>query len=82
MITKTFRVIITCEVLSLSFSTAPPATTEIFIGIDTQPFNVSNFAATKTPDCSQPVTYSLSTTHAFISIPAGTTNVQVNGVNI
>ena len=40
-ITKNFTVTVTCEVQTLTFSTAPSASTTLQVGIDTQPYNIA-----------------------------------------
>ena len=45
LITKNLVITITCEVQTLTFSTAPPASTTLQVGIDTQPSNLA-FATT------------------------------------
>lgn len=58
-ITKNLVVTITCEVQTLTFSTAPPASTTLQVGIDTQLKDIA-FATTQTPSCGKTVTFSLS----------------------
>ena len=61
LITKNLVITITCEVQTLNFSTAPPASTTLQVGIDTQPSNLA-FATTQTPACGNMVTFTLSPT--------------------
>ena len=68
-ITKNFLVTITCEVQTVAFSTVPPASTTSQIGIDAQPINIA-FATTQTPACGHTVTFSLSPSQTFLSLPS------------
>ena len=82
-LTKNLVVTITCEVQTLTFSTAPPASTTLQVGIDTQPSNFS-FATTQTPACGNTVTFTLSPTLPFLSLPSPTLsggNVLISGAN-
>jgi hypothetical protein len=64
----TFKIIVTCQVTTLAFTTPPPSVITIKVGIDTQP-SETNFAVTKTPNCLQVVTFALSgTPPGFVSL--------------
>ena len=76
-ITNTFKVIITCEVLTLAFTTTPA---NIFIepGVTSQP-QTSNFAISQTPNCGNSQTFTfVSAPPHFVSI----TNIIVNAGSI
>ena len=60
-ITKNLVITITCEVQTLTFSTTPPTSTTLQVGIDTQPSNLA-FATTQTPACGNTVSFTLSPT--------------------
>jgi hypothetical protein len=62
-INKTFSITITCIVTSLTYTTSPPATTNLEVGVDTQPHDM-NFVITKSPNCSQDPTFTLASTPA------------------
>ena len=74
-IIKTFKVTVTCTVSTLTFSTSPMASKTIEIGIDSQPFDM-NYAVTKSPNCAQNPTWSLSPTLAFITKAENADNVS------
>ena len=74
-ITKTFTVTVTCTVSTLSFSTSPPASKTIEVGIDSHPFTM-NYAVTKSPNCAQNLTWTLSPTLAFITKAENPDNVS------
>ena len=82
LITKNLVITITCEVQTLTFSTAPPASTTLQVGIDTQPSTIA-YAISQTPACANTVTFSLSPSQSFLSLPTTTSapggNVQING---
>ena len=61
LITKNLVITITCEVQTLTFSTKPPASTTLQVGIDSQPSNLA-FVTTQTPACGNTVTFTLSPT--------------------
>ena len=63
---KNFTAVVTCAVLSLSFTTSPAASTTIQIGINSQPFQIL-FATTKTPNCAQNPSFTLNSNPSFIS---------------
>jgi hypothetical protein len=65
-LTKTFDVTITCTVSTLTFLTSPLASKTIEVGVDTQPFTM-NYAVTKTPNCAQNPTWSLSPSLSFVT---------------
>jgi hypothetical protein len=65
-ITKNFTVTVTCTVSTLSFSISPPASKTIEVGIDSQPFTM-NYAVTKSPNCAQNPTWSMSPSLAYIT---------------
>lgn len=65
-ITKTFTVTVTCMVSTLTFSPSPPASTTIEVGIDNQPFTM-NYAVTKSPNCAQNPTWSMSPSLSFVT---------------
>ena len=80
-ITKKFQVIITCEVLTLAFTTTPA---NIFIepgvttGVTRQP-QTSNFVIIQTPNCGNPQIFTfVSDPLSFVSI----TNIQPNAGSI
>jgi hypothetical protein len=80
-ITKKFQVIITCEVLTLAFTTTPA---NIFIepgvttGVTSQP-QTTYFAISQTPNCSNPQTFTfISVPPSFVSI----TNILENSGSI
>jgi hypothetical protein len=76
-ITKTFQVIITCEVLTIAF-TSTPANIFIEPGVTNQP-QTSNFAISQTPNCGNPQTFTfVSAPPLFVSI----TNILVNAGSI
>ena len=62
-ITKTFTITITCTVTTLTFTSNPPASTSLEVGVDTQPHDM-NFAISKTPNCVQDPTFTLASTPA------------------
>jgi hypothetical protein len=74
-ITKTFTVTVSCTVTTLSFSTSPISTKTIEIGIDSQPFT-TNYAVTKTPNCAQNPTFTLSQTLSFITSTNNADNIS------
>ena len=49
-ITKTFDVVVTCTVSTLTFSTSPLLSKTIEVGIDSQPFTM-NYVVIKSPNC-------------------------------
>ena len=65
-IIKTFTVKVTCTVSTLTFSTSPLASKTIEVGVDLQPFTM-NYAVTKTPNCAQNLTWSLSQSLSFVT---------------
>ncbi len=65
-LTKTFDVTITCTVSTLTFLTSTLASKTIEVGVDTQPFTM-NYAVTKTPNCAQNPTWSLSPSLSFVT---------------
>jgi hypothetical protein len=65
-ITKTFTVTVTCTVSTLTFTTSPIVSNTIEIGIDSQPFKI-NYAVTKSPNCAQNPTWSLSPSLSFVT---------------
>ena len=84
-ITKNFVVTITCEVQTLIFSTAPPNSTILKVGIDIQPSNIP-FEISQTPACGNTATFTMSPTQTFISLSTLTSstggNVQINGATL
>ena len=50
VLTKSFKVTITCVVSTITFSTPPALSTTLQVGIDTQPKDIA-FATSQTPDC-------------------------------
>jgi hypothetical protein len=64
-ITKNFTVTVTCTVSTLSFSTSPLASKTIEVGID-GPFTM-NYAVTKSPNCAQNPTWSMSPSLSFVT---------------
>ena len=63
------------------YSTAPPASTTLQVGIDAQPSNIA-YAISQIPACANTVTFSLSPSQSFLSLPSPTAsggNVQING---
>jgi hypothetical protein len=67
-IEESFKIIVTCQVTTLAFTTPPPSLITIKVGIDTQP-SFTNFAVTKTPNCPQAVTFTFSgTPPGFVSL--------------
>ena len=87
--TYNFNVIVSCTVISLTFSTLVPSTQTIQVGITSQPFTIP-FAITQSPTCNKPITFTLTqTSPSFSYTPvslSGVTsfagNVQVNGAVI
>ncbi len=65
-ITKVFSVTVTCTVSSLTFSTSQLVSKTIEVGIDNQPFTM-NYAVTKSPNCAQNPTWSLSPSLTFVT---------------
>ena len=68
-LTKTFSVTVTCTVSTLTFLTSsmsPLASKTIEVGVDSQPFTM-NYAVTKTPNCAQNLTWSLSQSLSFVT---------------
>jgi hypothetical protein len=53
-------------VSTLSFSTSPLASKTIEVGIDGQPFTM-NYAVTKSPNCAQNPTWSMSPSLSFVT---------------
>ena len=53
---KTFTVTITCEVISLAFSTSPVSTTTIQVGITALPVNIP-YTVTLTPNCANSASF-------------------------
>ena len=74
-IEKTFTVTVTCTVSTLTFSTSPPASKTIEVGIDSQPFTM-NYAVTKSPNCPQNLTWTFNPTLAFITKAENPDNVS------
>ena len=70
-VTKNFVVTITCEVQTLTFTTAPPASTTLQVGIDAQPSNIA-YTIGQTPACGNTVTFSMSPSQTFLSLPTPT----------
>ena len=66
-LTKNFVASITCEVLTLAFSTSPAASTTVQVGITTQPVSLA-FETTQTPACGSTVTIAISPTQTFLSL--------------
>jgi hypothetical protein len=64
-ITKTFIVKVTCTVSTLTFSLSPASKT-IEVGVNSQPFMIS-YSVTKTPNCTQNLTWSLSPSLSFVT---------------
>jgi hypothetical protein len=58
-ITKTFQVTITCTVTTLAFTTSPAATTDVIVGVTTQPVDLP-FVISKTPNCVQDPSFTMS----------------------
>ena len=81
-IEKILVITITCEVQIFTFSTAPPASTTLLVGITTQPSNIA-YAISQTPACGNTVTFNMSSSQSFLSLPTPTSatggNVQING---
>lgn len=83
--TYNFNVIVSCVVTTLTFTTSPPASTTVQVGIDTQPLTLP-FAVTQPPACNITITFSpLPTTPAFVTLASITVtggDVQVKGATI
>jgi hypothetical protein len=73
-ITKTFIVKVTCTVSTLTFSPSPASKT-IEVGVDLQPFTM-NYAVTKTPNCAQNPTWSLSPPLSFATKAENANNIS------
>ena len=84
-VTASLAVSVTCQVLTLTFSTAMPSTTTIQIGITIQPFLI-HFDTTKVPNCVQNPSFILSpNTDAFsslINISSGAGDYRVQGATL
>ena len=74
-LTKTFDVKVTCTVSTLTFSTSPLASKTIEVGVDLQPFTM-NYAVTKTPNCAQNPTWSLSPSLSFVTKAENANNIS------
>ena len=84
--TFNFNVIVSeCVVTTLTFSTSPPASTTVQIGIDSQPVTLP-FAVTQTPECNKTIVFTLQVnTPSFIGltgITASGGNVQISGATM
>ena len=67
-VTTSLAVSVTCQVQTLTFSTALPSTTTIQIGVTAQPYLI-HFSTTKMPNCTQNPSFTLSpNTDVFSSI--------------
>jgi len=58
-IIKTFQVTITCTVTTLAFTTSPATTTDVIVGVTTQPVDLP-FVISKTPNCVQDPSFTMS----------------------
>ena len=76
-VTKTFSVTITCEVQTLTFTTAPSASTTLQVGIDAQPSSIF-YTIGQTPACGNTVTFSMSPSISFLSLPTPTSSTGGN----
>jgi hypothetical protein len=86
-VTKNFVITITCTVTTLAFTSNPPATTSIEVGVDIQPHDMT-FAISKTPNCVQDPTFTLTSAPAA-SFSSRTINadgesgyVRINGATL
>ena len=84
-VTASLAVSVTCQVQTLTFSTAMPSTTTILIGITAQPYLI-HFNTTKVPNCAQNPSFNLSpNTDAFsslINIVSGAGDYRVQGATL
>ena len=84
-VTKSFIVTISCEVQTLTFITAPAASTTLQIGIEVQPSTIA-YTIGQTPACGNVGTFSMSPSISFLSLQTLTSAtggyVQINGANI
>jgi hypothetical protein len=62
-VTKNFKITITCTVTTLTFTSNPPASTSLEVGVDPDPHDMT-FAISKTPNCVQDPTFTLASTPA------------------
>ena len=74
-LTKTFSVKVTCTVSTLTFSTSPLVSKTIEVGVDSQSFTM-NYAVTKTPNCAQNPTWSLSPSFSFVTRAENAGNIS------
>ena len=74
-LTKTFSVTVTCTVSTLTFSTSPLVSKTIEVGVGSQPFTM-NYAVTKTPNCAQNPTWSLSPSLSFVTRAENAGNIS------
>jgi hypothetical protein len=74
-LTKTFDVTVICTVSTLTFSSTPMASKTIEVGIDSQPFTMY-YAVTKSPNCAQNPTWSLSPPLSFVTKVENADNVS------
>ena len=69
---------ISCVINSLTFSSSPPSTNSVKIGIDSQPYPIS-YALVKFPLCTQNPKFTLSLpTQTFVSNSVNADNVSGN----
>ena len=74
-LTKTFSVTVTCTVSTLTFSTSPLVSKTFEVGVDSQPVTM-NYAVTKTPNCAQNPTWSLSPSLSFVTRAENAGNIS------
>lgn len=60
-VTKNFVITITCTVTTLAYTSQPAATTNLEVGVDAMPHDMT-FAISKTPNCVQDPTFTLAST--------------------
>ena len=56
-VTKTFTVIIECEVINLTYLTQPAVSSTVKVGVTLQPYKSMSFSMTKSPNCATPVIF-------------------------
>jgi hypothetical protein len=86
-VTKNFVITITCTITTLAFTSQPPASTSLEVGVDVQPHDMT-FAISKTPNCVQDPTFTLASTPAAafssrtINADGESGYVRINGATL
>jgi hypothetical protein len=81
--TKTFNVIITCQVSTLAFDQTSPMAQTLIVGVTSQPMTIT-YTVTKAPLCLLAPTFTLVSGPAFVTnTPSGNGgSLSVNGVTV